>query len=133
MQAHLARDAAALRGGRGDVAAICDVSATSLLVCFQKIGPYPDAVFFPHECLFIRGKPVFERLLLTHVAWKRVGLPKPDRWLENRPYRIAIAFGGEMDGQATVLISRRRASQTRLRSESTRRVPWLCHIWSRDQ
>lgn len=107
MEAHLAGDAAALRGGRGDVAAIGHVRPSTQLVRFQEIGPQHLAVFLPHESFFIRGEPVFERLLFAHVARKGVGLPKPNHWLENRPNCIMIAIRGEMDGQATVLISGR--------------------------
>src|SRR6266852_2086643 len=85
MLAHLARYTAALRGGPSDVAAIRHVSTPTLLVRFQEICPYHHAVFFPHKGLFIRGKPVFDRLLLAHVARKGVGLTAANHLFENLP------------------------------------------------
>src|SRR5579859_1695018 len=96
MQAHLARDAAALRGWRGDVAAIGHVRTSALLVRLQEIGSQHFPVFFPYEGLFIRCKPVFERLLLAHIPRKRVRLAAPDHRLKNRPNCITITARGGM-------------------------------------
>src|SRR6267142_2920880 len=113
MKAHRTRNASALCCDGSNVAAVCDVRASSLLVCLQEICTQHGAVLFPHERLFSRGEPVFERLLSAHIARKCVRIAAPDHWLEDFPDCIAITARGGTNRHA--LTSTQQVFQSQLR------------------
>src|SRR5579885_1699996 len=95
--AHPAGHTPAARGGRGDVAAICDMPAAARLVRLQEIGAKNLAVFLQHEDRVAGGAPIGERRLAAHVARDRVGLAGAEGWLEDRPERVVVAGYGRPD------------------------------------
>jgi len=130
MKAHSACNATALRGGRSDIAAVCNVRASSLLVCLQEICTQHGAVLFPYERFFSRGEPVFERLLSAHIARKCVRIAAPDHWLEDFPDCVAIAALGGTNRHA--LTSTQQVFQSQLRPKSERRAPLPCRTSNPD-
>src|SRR4051812_23975472 len=73
MRRHCARDAAAHRSRRDDVAAIGDMSAAAAIIGSQIISSDYLAVLFRDEHGVARATPIGERIGMRNIAWDRIG------------------------------------------------------------
>jgi hypothetical protein len=91
MDAHSACYTAAGGGWGGDVAAICDVRATAVPVCFQKVGTENRALLLGDENLVPMREPIKKCFFSAQVSWHRVGVAGANDRFEDGPNRVVIA------------------------------------------